>query len=193
MTGCAGSLSGAAAKPMDAGLREQATLRIGATAVVDSHLSPLVPVHLSGNGSGVSVTFGERGKVQATAQLDPVTLQVMSTEKAGASEPRQQPEWTAKRVPLEGGRFLVCWTERDADGSSRAMARLWAADGHALGPAVRISPADADVLGAPRAASTDGRHTVVTFASSSGGPFELRAVSLEDTTQAAKDLATASR
>jgi hypothetical protein len=46
-----------------------------------------------------------------------------------------------------------------------------------------ISPLDADVFGAPRAATTDGRHVVVTFPETSGESFELRAVSLEDAEQ----------
>jgi hypothetical protein len=63
----------------------------------------------------------------------------------------------------------VCWTEQSADGGRHAMARLCATDGHALGHAVAISPPDADVLGAPHAATADGRHAVVTFGSTSGG------------------------
>jgi hypothetical protein len=115
--------------------------------------------------------------------LDPATLQVLSAETSGPSEAPQAPASGATRVVLDGGRFIVCWTEQSADGGRRAMARLWAPDGHSLGPALAISPPDADVLGAPRAASADGRHAIVTFGSTNGDTFELRAVALEDATR----------
>jgi hypothetical protein len=178
MTGCAGTIGGSARAvfaPADS-----PSVRISAAAVVNSRLSPLVPVHLTSDGAGVAVTFGHQGRTQATARLDPATLQVLSVQEGGPSEPRQEPAWGPARVGLDGGRFLVCWTETSPDGGRRVMARLWAADGHSLGAAVPISPADADVLGAPNAVSTDGRHALVTFAAASGTGFELRAVSLEN-------------
>ena len=192
VTGCAATLPGAAATSAEFPPGDQA-MRISATTVVDTHLSPLVPVHLSPErGGAIAVTFARRGRTQATARLDPTTLQVLSAETSGPSEAPQSPASGATRVVLDGGRFIVCWTEQSADGGRQAMARLWAPDGHALGPAVAISPPDADVLGAPHAASADGRHAVVTFGSNSGGAFELRAVALEDATRS-KDAEVARR
>jgi hypothetical protein len=183
VTGCAATLPGAAATSADFTQGDQA-MRISATSVVDTHLSPLVPVHLTPErGGAIAVTFARRGQKQATARLDPATLQLLSAETTGPAEAREAPASGATRVVLDGGRFIVCWTEQSADGGRHAMARLWAPDGHALGPAVAISPPEADVLGAPHATSTDGRHAVVTFGSTSGGTFELRAVALEDATQ----------
>jgi len=181
VTGCAGAVPGAASPAADFAQGDPTAMRISATTVVDTRLSPLVPVHVTPErGGAIAVTFARRGRTQATARLDPATLQVLSAETNGPSEAPQAPASGATRVVLDGGRFIVCWTEQSADGGRHAMARLWAPDGHALGPAVPISPPDADVLGAPHAALADGRHAVVTFGSTSGGAFELRAVALED-------------
>jgi hypothetical protein len=49
----------------------------------------------------------------------------------------------------------------------------------AAGAPVVISPPDADVVGAPRAVSTDGRHIVATFVAATRGSFELLSVPSE--------------
>jgi hypothetical protein len=178
MTGCGGTMGGA--RRAEFAPTDRPSIRVSAAAVVNSRLSPMVPVHLTSDGAGVDVTFGHQGRTQATAQLDPATPQVLSVQEGGQSEAQQGPAWGVARAVLDGGRFIVCWTETSADGGRRVMARLWAADGHSLGAAVPISPADADVLGAPHAVSSDGRHALVTFAAASATGFELRAVSLEN-------------
>jgi hypothetical protein len=192
LMGCASTVAVQAAKSAEFAAPDQAAVRISAATVVDAHVSPLVPVHVMPEREAIAVTFGQRGRTQTT-RLDPVTLQVLSAETTGPSEARREPASGSTRVVLDGGRAVVCWTEQGADGGRRAMAQLWEANGHLLGPAVPISPPDADVLGAPRAASSDGRHAVVTFASTSGGTFELRAVALEDASKSDATGATASR
>jgi hypothetical protein len=182
LMGCASTVAVQAPKSAEFAAPDKAAVRISAATVVDAHVSPLVPVRVTPEREAIAVTFGQRGHTQTT-RLDPVTLQVLSAETEGPAEVRQEPARSAARVVLDGGRAVVCWTEQGADGGRRAMAQLWEADGRSLGPALAISPPDADVLGAPHATSSDGRHAVVTFASTSGGAFELRAVAIEDTSK----------
>jgi hypothetical protein len=59
------------------------------------------------------------------------------------------------------------------------MAQAWTADGSPLGHAVVVSPADSDVLGAPKLVTIDGEHAVATFAATVGDRFELLAVPLD--------------
>jgi hypothetical protein len=191
--GCAGGMGQSGTRAAEFDPRVQPSLRIGGSTLIDARLSPLVPVDVKSDGVAINVRFGERGRTQAAASLDPLTGRVLSRATGGRSEPAQNAEWGTTRVTLEGGRSIVCWTEQSADGGRRAMARLWAADGHPLGSPVAISSPEADVLGTPRAASVDGRHAVVTFASTSGGSFELRAVALEDPTRSLVAESTAAR
>jgi hypothetical protein len=52
-------------------------------------------------------------------------------------------------------------------------------DGTPRGPAVAISPSDADVTGPLGAATSDGHHVVATFAASTHRSFAAYAVPLE--------------
>jgi hypothetical protein len=137
-------------------------------------------VRLAPEGSSVTATFGLPGHKQVVTRLDPASLEQLSREQTGHSELPAAPSTGAERVELEGGRFLVCWTRVSADGGHEAVAQMWTASGSSMGAPTVISPPDADVFGAPRAATTDGRHVLVTFPETSGESFELRAVSLED-------------
>jgi hypothetical protein len=137
-------------------------------------------VRAPAEGSAIAVTFGQTGRHEAVARLDGTSLDVLSTETTGRSAETSAPSTGPTRVVLDGGRFVVYWTRESARGGRQVLAQLWSPDGSPRGVPLVISPADADVFGAPRALSTDGRRVVVTFAATSGSSFELRAVSLQD-------------
>jgi hypothetical protein len=86
----------------------------------------------------------------------------------------------ASRVTLDGGRFVVFWTRGSLEWGRRALAQAYNQDGSPRGAPVVISPPDADVMVAPRAVTTDGRHIVATFVAATGGSFELLSVPIED-------------
>ena len=155
-------------------------VRIAETRVLDARVNPMVPVQLAAEGSTIAVTFGQPGRRQVVTRIDPASLDLLSREQNGRSQAPSAPSTGAARVVLDGGRFIVCWTHENADGGRQVLAQMWAANGSKLGAPVVISPPDADVMGAPRAVTTDGRHVLVTFAATAGESFELRAVSLED-------------
>jgi hypothetical protein len=82
------------------------------------------------------------------------------------------------RVVLSDGRFIVCWKSGDFEQGYRVMAQPWSGSGQALGAPVRISPMDADVLGAPQVVGLDGGRAVATFATRTNDRAELLAVPL---------------
>jgi hypothetical protein len=172
--------AGASGRPTEFAGTDLASLRVAETRVVDERVNPMVPVHLATEGSSITATFGLPGHKLVVTRLDPASLELLSREQTGRSEPPSAPSTGATRVALEGGRFLVCWTRDSADGGHEAVAQMWTASGSSLGAPMVISPPDADVFGAPRAATTDGRHVLVTFPETSGESFELRAVALEE-------------
>jgi len=154
-------------------------VRVGELRVIDPHVNPLVPVHVTSRNHQVEVTFGlvHSG---ARERLDAVSLEPVSWEPS-AREDRTTPPTGITRVALDGNRFLVCWTEGSLEWGHRAMAQMHrASDGAPLGAPVEISPPDADVFGAPQAVATDGHHVVATFAASSEGKFRLVAVPIDD-------------
>jgi hypothetical protein len=191
--GCASTGGSAGSRAFDFQNAEPSALRVVATRAVDARVQPMVPVHMAADGSSVAITFAEPGRQQVVTKLDPASLNLLSTEKSGRSEAPAAPLAGAARVQLEGGRFVECWTHENADGGRQAMAQMWTASGSRLGAPLVLSSPDADVIGAPRAATTDGRHVLVTFASTAGESFELRAVSLEDAQGAPDSNQTARR
>jgi hypothetical protein len=191
--GCAGANRSASGPAIEPGSGDLSPLRFVAARSLDSRVQPMVPVHLAAEGGDVAVTFGRRGRQQVTTRLDPGSLELLSSTPNGQSEAPAAPASGAARVDLESGRFIVCWTHENADGGRQAMAQMWTQSGSRVGPPLVISAPDADVLGAPRATTTDGRHVLVTFAASTGKSFELRAVSLEDADHASDLEQTARR
>jgi len=179
--GCATTRVGGGGQGADFASGAVSSVRVGETRVLDSHANPMVPVHLAAEGSHVAVRFAHAGRREAVTQLDSESLELLSRQQTGRSEPPSPPSTGPTRVELDSGRFLVCWTEQSTDGGRHAMAQLWARDGSPVGAPLVISPPEADVFGSPRAASSDGRHIVVTFTSALADGFELRVVSLEDT------------
>jgi hypothetical protein len=158
---------------------EMPSVRLGELRVIDAHMNPLVPVHVTSDGNQVDVKFGLEHS-GAHERLDSVSLQTVSWEPS-AREDRATPSTEVARVALDGDRFLMCWTEGTLERGHSAMAQMRrSSDGSPLGAPVEISPLDADVLGAPQAVTTDGHHVVATFVASSEGTFRLMAVPIDD-------------
>jgi hypothetical protein len=99
----------------------------------------------------------------------------------------------AKRVQLEGGRFVVCWLRGSPEEGRRALAQSFKPDGSPLGAPVVISPPNVDVQTAPQTTATDGQHVVATFVAASERFTELLAVPLEMPGPAASGERTARR
>ena len=182
LAGCAAG--GAEHAPVGFGVRGQGlapSVHVVEARVLDTRVNPMLPVSLASDGSAVAVTYGRTGGSGTTTRIDPSSLRALSSRTEGPAEGLLGASTGTSRVALEGNRYLVCWTVGSVEWGRRAMAQVFdSADGSALGAPVEISSPDVDVVGAPRAASADGRHVVVTFAASSGRAFELNVVSLED-------------
>jgi hypothetical protein len=155
------------------------SVRVGELRVIDPHMNPMVPVHLTSENNQVAVTFGLEHS-GAHERLDVVSFRPISWEPVAREDP-SAPSTGVTRVALNGNRFLLCWTEGTLESGHRAMVQMHrASDGSSLGAPVEISPPDADVFGAPQAVTTDGHHVVATFAASSEGSFRLVAVPIDD-------------
>jgi len=182
LAGCA--TSGVEQAHVGFGVRGQGmapSVHVVEARVLDTRVNPMVPVSLESEGSAVAVTYGRTGGAGASTRIDPSSLRALSSRTEGPVEGSVVASTGASRVALEGNRYLLCWTAGSVEWGRYAMAQVFdSADGSALGEPVEISAPDVDVVGAPRAASADGRHVVVTFTASSGHAFELNAVSLED-------------
>ncbi len=170
------------------------SVHVGDMQVIDKHVNPLVPVRVTTEGSEIAVRFGRLGQSSTVERLDAASLQPRSRE-AGPREASSSPSTGVARVVLDGGRFLLCWTEGSVEWGHQAVAQMFrSSDGSPLGAPVVISRPDADVLGAPRAVTTDGRRVVATFAASSGqGAFDLVAVPLDQVTPGEASTLTARR
>jgi hypothetical protein len=165
--------------------REAPSVVVGEARVVDARVNPLVPVQADADGNAVTLRFGKPGRAAAVASVDPASLEVVSVRAPREGEGAAPAG--AKRVTLEGGRFIVCWKRGDTERGYRALAQTYKPDGTPVGAPIVISPPDVDVMGVPQAATTDGRHVVATFAVASDDKFELMAVGLEDATAPSAD------
>lgn len=159
--------------------RGVSSVRIGEAHVVDTRVNPLMPVRVSFDGNDVVVNFARIGRSGAVARLDASSLQPLSLQPHG-SEDRSAHSAEPERVVLDGGRFVVCWTRGSVEWGHRALVQAFNADSSPRGAPVVISPPNVDVIGAPRAITTDGRHIVATFAGASGNSFQVMAVPIED-------------
>jgi hypothetical protein len=128
----------------------------------------------------IAVSFAHMGST-AREQIDPESLEV----RGRFEEPmhKETPTTSVQRIVLDHGRFMVCWTSGDVEWGHRVMAQMFnASDGSPRGGAVAISPANADVVGAPRAITSDGNRVVAMFSASTGSSFQLMAVPIDDAT-----------
>jgi hypothetical protein len=153
-------------------------LRAGALTILDSSVDPLAPVDSSPLGHRIAVTFGRRG-TGVVALVDPGSAKEYSREPAGYRTSAKAASMTPQAVTLDSGRQIVCWTDGNFEDGYRALAQEFTADGVMHGAPIVVSPADADVMGAPHVATVDGRHAVVTFVASIAGQYKLVAVPLE--------------
>jgi hypothetical protein len=156
------------------------SVRVGEARVLDPMVNPLVPLRLGLDDGQIAVTFEHLGS-SAREQIDPASLEV----RGRFPEPmnKESPGTPVQRIVLDHGRVLVCWTSGDVEWGHRVMAQMFnASDGSPRGGAVAISPANADVVGAPRAITSDGNRVVAMFSASTGSSFQLMAVPIDDAT-----------
>jgi hypothetical protein len=137
-------------------------------------------VRLGLDGAEIAVSFAHlRGG--AREQIDPESLEI----RGRSEEPMQPgaPATSVQRIALDHGRFLVCWTSGSLEWGHRVMAQTFnSSDGSPRGVPVAISPSNADVVGAPRAITSDGNRVVALFSATTGSSFQLVAVPIEDAT-----------
>jgi hypothetical protein len=179
MTGCATTRGEASGDRTGAGLGLP-SVRVGEPRVLDATVNPLVPVRLGLDGGEIAVSFAHvRGS--AREQIDPESLEIRGRSE-GPMTP-EAPATSVQRIVLDHGRFLVCWTSGSVEWGHRVMAQMFnSSDGSPRGVPVAISPANADVVGAPRAITSDGNHVVALFSATTGSSFQLLAVSIDDAT-----------
>jgi len=154
-------------------------VRAGEAQVVGIHINPRVPVHVTAENGALVVRFAHPGMVGALVHLDARTLMPLSVEERVEAESPSAPATGAVRVALGAGHFLECWRRGSMGLGYQLIAQARTADGSPLGNAVVVSPADSDVLGAPKLVTIDSEHAVATFAATLGDRFELLAVPLE--------------
>jgi hypothetical protein len=179
MTGCATTRGVASRGPLgEAGLAP--SVRVGEARVLDARVNPLVPLRIALDGAEITVSFAHLGS-SASERIDPESLEV----RGRSVEPMHQeaPPTSVQRIVLDHGRFLVCWTTGNLEWGHRVMAQMFnSSDGSPRGGPVAISPANADVVGAPGAITSDGNRVVAMFSAATGSSFQLMAVSIDDAT-----------
>jgi len=186
LTGCAttrgvASRAPAGDHPDTRAVLDLPSVRVGEAHVLDARVNPLVPLHLALRGGAIAVSFGHKGRGESQ-QIDPDSLEPRSTPSDEPLREGESPGTPVQRIVLDGGRFLVCWTSGTLEWGHRAMAQMFnSSDGSPRGGPVAISPSNVDVIGAPRAITSDGNRVVAMFSASSGSPFfQLMAVPIED-------------
>jgi hypothetical protein len=159
------------------------SVRAGEVRVVGSRINPLRPVTVATDGNEVAVAFARQGRIAAVARLDARSLAPRSVdEERSDAAPAAEGD---TRVDLEDGSFALCWVRGDDESGHRALVQTFHRNGVPRGAPVVLSPADVDVVGAPRAVTTDGFHLVVTFAAATQNTFEVLAVPVDDVAYAA--------
>jgi hypothetical protein len=153
-------------------------LHAGEVTILDSSVNPLAPLDAARRGDQIAVTFGQR-RAGVVALVDPRSARPDSREPAIAGRSAKTASMTPQAVTLQSGRRIVCWTAGNIEDGYRAFAQVFAADGVVHGEPIVISPAEADVLGAPHVATVDGQHAVATFVAAFDGIYKLVAVPLE--------------
>jgi hypothetical protein len=157
---------------------DSAPVRAGEVRVLDPSINPLAPIHLAPGEGDLTVRFG-RPRDGAVLHLDPESLEPIVPAQPSPRPSGHAPSRGPSFVPLSKGRYLVCWKRGDALSGYRLMAQAWTTNGAPMGPAVAVSPADIDVVGAASLVAVGADRAVATFAASAGDRFELLAVPLE--------------
>jgi hypothetical protein len=150
-----------------------AGVHVEATRTVASRVNVAEPLFVGFEDDHALVTYAQRRLEGAALALDEGTLAPISQTawtypgraKGGPAAHLGQ---TRATVALEGGRTLFLWTDGDT--------------GHVLAEVDGSYPVTiwaGDAVGAPHAATRDGRHVVVAFATSTENGFDLVAMSLE--------------
>lgn len=165
---------------------DSSAIRVGEAHVMATRVNPLAHIGLASQGGAIEVTYERPGRSRAVAHVDTESLQpvappegVTARQADGANRGSAAPDATPARVVLEGGGSVVVWKRGDAEWGYRLFAQQLAADGAAVGAPVAISPPNVDVMGAPQAVTTDGRHVVATFAAAGDRGIELMAVPID--------------
>jgi hypothetical protein len=177
--GCA-ERSGSLRFAMSATDASPAPIRVSGLHVLEERVNLQEPIVMDVAGHDVTVTFAMRQRDGVTLAVDPTTLEprvanaMTYPERAKSTTPPYLAPATAT-VPLARGTMRV-WSDEP---SGRVYAQTFDPSGAPRGEPLPVSPADMDVVGAPRAASADGKHVVVAFFASRLDGFEIVAASLE--------------
>lgn len=156
-------------------------VRVNDVRVLSRQVNLQEPVVMGAAGKDVTVTFALRQREGATVNMDAKSLEARgSAPYSYPSGPRPTtPAFFGSepsRVSLDDGSSLACWTDETA---GRVLVQAFGADGSWRGSPVAVSPEGMEAFGAPRVATADGRHVVVTFFASDEERFQLVAASLE--------------
>jgi hypothetical protein len=151
----------------------------GQARVVDAHINPRVPVHVTSENGALAIRFAHPRAVGALVHLDPESLSPVSPEEQVQAENPSARATRVVRAVLRGGRFIECWRRGNIESGFLLMAQAWTAHGSPLGPPTAVSPPEADVFATPDLVAVDGEHAVAVFEAASGEKFELLAVALE--------------
>jgi hypothetical protein len=157
-----------------------APIRVGGLHVLDERVNLQEPIMMDVAGNDVTVTFAMRQRNGVTVAVDPMTLEsrvanaTTYPERVKSSSPPYLSPATVT-VALARGTMTI-WSD---EASGRVYAQTFDTSGAPRGEPLPVSPADMDVVGAPRAATADGKHVVVAFFASRLDGFQIVAASLE--------------
>jgi len=177
--GCATSNGVGARDVRGIAMAQPGGVRAGEARVVDAHVNPRVPVHLTAENGALVVRFAHPHAIGALVHLSAESLIPVSPEEQVQAELPTAPSRGVARVVLRDDRFIECWRLGDVEAGYRLMAQARTAGGSPLGPPAAVSPPGADVFATPDLVAVDREHAVATFVAMSDKGFELLAVSLE--------------
>jgi hypothetical protein len=171
------------AGPTTASVVASPALRVIDVRSIGRRVNLQEPIALTASGDQVDITFAFRHREGVTIALAPESVQprLATPYSFPAHTKPATPHYVViepSRVELGGGRFMSCWND---NASRRVFAQAYSAEGTPRGAAVVVSPPAMDVIGSPRAVTTNGHHIVVTFFASGDEGFEVVAASLAAT------------
>jgi hypothetical protein len=155
-------------------------MRVHHTRVLTSKVNLQEPLQLGVQGDDVTITVAMRGHRGWMFTLDHALAATSVAPYDYEDHPqRAHPGCQVRdesRLKLADNRSVAFWTD---ESTSVVVAQIFEADGTAYGPESTVSGPTADVMGAPRAITTDGRHVVIAYFATTGSGFDLLATSLE--------------